>query len=530
MSSRVGHVWLVGAGPGDPRLITVAGLEALRVAEVVLYDRLAPPELLEECAADALLLNAGKAPNNHAMTQDEINAALVEHGLAGKRVVRLKGGDPYVLGRGGEEALALGAAGVPCTVIPGITSAIGGVAAGSIPVTHRGIASSFAVITGHEDPTKPGQSVDWSRMATAADTLIVLMGVGHLEELARAIIEGGRSPSTPAALVHAATTPRQRVVTAALETIAEVARASSIGAPSLLVVGDVVGLQSRIAAAAGPLAGKRVLITRTRRQASTLAELLLAEGAYPVLLPAIELERRADEDAFARPLARLRAGGYAWTVFTSANAVDTTLELLAGLGADARAFAGTRICAIGPGTAQALRSRGLIADLIPEEAIGESVVGALAEANGGSALAGDTVLLPRAEGGREVLPDGLRAAGAVVDEVRLYVAAPPAEPPAEALALVRAGEIDAVTFTSSSTVRNLAMVLGGDFDALRGALVACIGPSTAATASELGLTPDVVADEHAVPGLVDALRAGFVVRALRSDDRVEDREPREVAP
>jgi len=527
--TRAGHVWLVGAGPGDPRLITVAGLEALRRAEVVLYDRLAPVDLLEECAPDALLLNAGKAPNNHAMTQDEINGALVEYGLAGKRVVRLKGGDPYVLGRGGEEALALGAAGVPCTVIPGITSAIGGVAAGGIPVTHRGVASSFAVITGHEDPTKPGQSVDWSRIARAADTLVVLMGVGRLDELARAIIEGGRPESTPTALVHAATTPRQRVVTATLATIAEAARVAGIAAPSLLVVGDVVGLQSRIASAAGPLAGKRVLITRTRRQASTLAELLHAEGAHPVLLPAIELERRADEGALAGPLERLRRGVYAWTVFTSANAVETTLELLADLGADARAFAGTRICAIGPGTALALRSHGLIADLVPEGAIGESVVEALADANGGSALAGDTVLLPRAEGGREVLPDGLRAAGAEVDEVRLYVAAPPAEPPAEALALVRAGEIDAVTFTSSSTVRNLATVLGGDFGALRGSLVACIGPSTAATASDFGLAPDVVAEEHTVTGLVDALRDGFAVQARGSDDRVDVREPREVA-
>src|SRR5690606_13492861 len=348
-------------------------------------------------------------------------------------------------------------------------------AAGGIPVTHRGVASSFAVITGHEDPTKPGQSVDWSRMATAADTLVVLMGVGRLEEIARAIIDGGRPASTPAALVHAATTPRQRVVTATLETIAEVARAAEIGAPSLLVVGDVVRLQSRIAAAAGPLAGKRVLITRTRRQASTLAELLQAEGAHPVLLPAIELERRADEGALARPLARLRRGGYAWTVFPSANAVETTLELFADLGADARAFASTRICAIGPGTAQALRSHGLIADLVPEEAIGESVVAALAQANGGSALAGDAVRLPRAEGGREVLPDGLRAAGAEVAEVRLYVAAPPAEPPADTLALVRSGEIDAVTFASCSTVRNLATILGGAFGTLRGALVACIG-------------------------------------------------------
>ena len=364
-------------------------------------------------------------------------------------------------------------------------------------------------------------------MATAADTLVVLMGVGRLEELARAIVEGGRSATTPAALVHAATTPRQRVVTATLETIAEVARASDLGAPSLLVVGDVVGLQSRIAAAAAPLAGKRVLITRTRHQASTLAELLRAEGAYPVLLPAIEVERRADEEAFARPLARLRAGEYAWTVFTSANAVEATIELLAELGADARAFAGTRICAIGPGTAQALRSRGLIADLVPDEAIAESVVEALGRDRSRAARP-CCCLAPRAAGKRcptACAPRARRSTRCASTSPRRRPSRPPR--------LSRSSAPARSTPSRSRRPRPCATsrrVLGGDFEALRGALVACIGPSTAATARELGLPPDVVAEEHTVPGLVDALRAGFAARSLAAGDRVDAREPREVAP
>ena len=504
-ATAAGHVWLVGAGPGDPALITRAGLRALRRAEVVLFDRLAPHELLDECAADALLLDAGKAVGRQAMTQDESNAALVEHGRAGKRVVRLKGGDSFVFGRGGEEMLALAEAGVACTVVPGVTSAIGGLAAAGIPVTHRGVAASFAVVTGHEDPTKPRQAVEWARLATAVDTLVVLMGVGRLESIARALIDGGRDPQTPAALVQDAATPRQRTVTAPLERIADAARETGIEAPALFVTGDVVDLQPALSAAAGPLAGRRVLITRTRRQASTLAELLRAEGAHPVLLPAIELEQRADAGAMREAAARLADGEYAWTVFTSTNAVEATLELLAGLGVDARAFAGCRICAIGAATARVLAERGLIADLVPDEAVSEALV----EALGGSDLAGRSVFLPRAGGARAMLPEGLRAAGASVDEVTLYVAAPPAEPPAEALALVRGGEIDAVTFTSSSTVRNLSTLLGGDLSPLSSALVACIGPSTAEAARAAGLPPDVVAEDHSVPGLVAALREGF---------------------
>jgi uroporphyrinogen III methyltransferase / synthase len=503
--STLGHAWLVGAGPGDPGWITVAGLEALRRAEVVLYDRLAPPELLAEAPSDALLINAGKAPGRQALTQDETNAALVEHGLAGKRVVRLKGGDPYVFGRGGEEAIALAEAGVPCTVIPGITSAIAGLNAGGIPITHRGVAVSFAVVTGHEDPTKPEAQADWQRLATATDTLVVLMGVGNLDAITEALIAGGRDASTPAALVQQAATPGQRVVTARLSDIAETARAENIQSPALFVVGDVVGLRDQLdPQRLGPLAGKRVLVTRSRQQASTLVEGLRAEGARPLELPTIETQQRADPAAVANAAHKLREGRYKWVAFTSAIAVDAFLDLLADQQADARAFAGARICAIGDATARALAARGLIADVVPDEATGEAAAAAIVAFGG---LRNEPVLLPRAENAHPALPADLQAAGALVDDLTLYLSAAPADPPADVLAAIRAGAVDVATFTSSSTVKNLAQILGDDLSSLSSATIACIGPTTAATASELGLTSDIVATDHSVQGLIAALRA-----------------------
>ena len=504
--TRVGHVWLVGGGPGDPALITQAGLDALRQAEVVLYDRLSPVELLDECPKDALLIDAGKAVGRQALTQAQTNATIVEHALAGKRVVRLKGGDPFVFGRGGEEAEACAEAGVPCTIVSGITSAIAGLAAAGIPITHRGVAASFAVVTGHEDPNRTEEGAHWDRLATAVDTLVVLMGVGNLDSIVEQLIAGGRDAETPCAIVQAATRPEQRVVEAPLRAIAQTARDAHVEAPALFVVGDVVRVRSRIASVAvSPLARKRVLITRTRAQSSTLAEALRAEGARPVLLPALEIQRRADAAEVGAAIAKLRAGGYQWVVFTSENAVQVWLDLVADHEADARIFAGARLCAIGAATAAALGTRGLRADLVAADASGEGMLGALLDAGAG----GTSILLPRAEGARAVLPDGLRAAGASVDEVTLYLAAPPAEAPAGALSLIGAGQIDAVTFASSSTVRNLATLLGGDLSALRGAVVACIGPQTAEAASAAGLPPTVVADEASVHGLVRALRDHF---------------------
>ena len=505
-----GHVWLVGAGPGDPGLVTLAGLEALRRAEVVLHDRLAPAALLDACPGDAERIDAGKAPGRAAMTQDDIHAAAVAHARAGKRVVRLQGGDPFVFGRGGEELEALAAAGVEATLVPGVTSAIAGLAAAGIPVTHRGVASSFAVATGHEDPSKPAAQVRWRELATAADTLVVLMGAGRLDAIARALIEGGRDPATPAAVVAEATTPRQRVIEAPLDGIAEAAAAAGLGPPALLAVGEAVALRGRLAPALRrPLAGWRVLVTRTRRQASGLAAALAAEGAIPVLLPAVAIERRADPEAVREAIAALRARACDWVAFTSANAVEAWFDLVREAGEDARLFAGARLAAVGAATADALAARGLAADLTPPEASGEGLAAALAALG----VEGARVLLPRAERASPALPARLREAGATVDEVTLYLAAPPADPPPEALAAVRAGAIDAAAFASSSAVRNLAALLGGDLAPLRGAVAACIGPRTAEAAREAGLGPLVVATDASVGALVEALRRHAAERA-----------------
>lgn len=498
-----GKVWLVGAGPGDPGLITVAGLERLREADVIVYDRLVSPRLLEHAREGAELIFVGKVAGEGGHNQAKINELLIEKGREGKRVVRLKGGDPFVLGRGGEEAEALRAAGLSFEVVPGVTSAVAVPAYAGIPVTHRGVASSFAVVTGHEDPGKGDPAIDWGRLATAVDTLVLLMGAKTLPEIVEKLIAGGRPAATPVAVIRWGTTPDQRTVTGTLADIVQRVEEAKLQPPAITVVGEVVRLRETLAWFEDrPLFGKRVLITRTRRQASALARLVAEEGAVPIELPAIEIEPAGDEAAAEAAQGGLRAGVYAWVVFTSANAVELFFGLMRDRGLDARAFAGAKAAAIGPATADALAERGIVADAVPEEYIAEGVVEALRR----RLTPGDRVLLPRAEGARPELVEGLSALGAEVDEVVLYRAAVPKAAPAEALSLLRDGGIDIVTFTSSSTVRNLAAMLDGDVECLGKPLVACIGPITAETARELGLRVDVVASEHTVPGLVRAVR------------------------
>ncbi len=544
MKKRLAHsihpVSLVGAGPGDPGLITVAGLERLRVAEVVVYDRLVAPSLPANAQPDVELIYVGKiAGDSH--DQNTINRLLIDKAREGKRVVRLKGGDPFVFGRGGEEAQALRAAGVPFEIVPGVTSAVAVPAYAGIPITHRGVASTFAVITGHEDPTKDETAIDWKKMATAVDTLVFLMGTKTLAETTERLIANGRSRETPVAVIRWGTTPEQQTVVGTIADIASRVDAAGLRPPTIAVVGEVVRLRETLAWYENrPLFGKRVLITRTRKQASVLARLLAAEGAIPIELPAIEIEPTADPAAVDAALTDLTAGRYAWGVFTSANAVDLWFRQMREHGLDARAFAATKIAAIGPVTAQALNDHGISADLVPDEYVAEALASALSSKR---SIIGTRVLLPRAEDARPELVDGLRTVGAEVDEVALYRAAVPQTSPAEALSLLRGGAIDVVTFTSSSTVRNLAVMLNGDLSALapslvilsadhapaqkrassrrnlgseaatargmdppRGPLIACIGPITAATAEEvLGRKPDVVAEEYTVEGLVRAV-------------------------
>ena len=520
--SGTGRVYLVGAGPGDPGLMTIAGLQRLKEADVVVYDRLVSEALLKEARANADLIFVGKAAGE-SHDQEAINRLLVEQAREAKCVVRLKGGDPFVFGRGGEEAEALRAAGIPFEVVPGVTSAVAVPAYAGIPVTHRGLASTFAVVTGHEDPEKPESSIDWPKLATAVDTLVFLMGTKTLPEIVEKLIANGQAPDTPVAVIRWGTTPEQRTVAGTLRDIAVRVEEAGITPPAITVVGEVVRLRETLSwFESRPLFGKRVLITRTRRQASVLARLLAEEGAIPVELPAIEIERAADPAAVGAAIDDLTAGRYGWSVFTSANAVELWFEHLRDRALDARAFSSTTVAAIGPATAEALAERGIVADLVPEEYVAEAVVKALIPRLGETSLparpealegsSGATtprILVPHAEGARPELVEGLRAARAEVDEVTLYRAAVPEAAPTAALSLLRDGAIDIVTFTSSSTVRNLAAMLNGHVETLRRPLVACIGPITAKTAGELGLRVDVVASEYTVEGLVRAIRESY---------------------
>ncbi len=430
---------------------------------------------------------------------------LVEKGLAGKRVVRLKGGDPFVFGRGGEEALALAAAGVPFEVIPGITSAIAAPAYAGVPVTHRGIASSFAVVTGHEDEDKPDSSVDWQKMATAVDTIVVLMGAAALAGVSRRLIEGGRAPETPAISVEWGTTTRQRSVSATLETISDTVRGAGLRNPLLTVIGGVASLREQIAWFENrPLFGKRVLVTRTRSQASALTELLRREGAVPVELPALELQPVATDAELESMAQGLEAHKYDWCLFTSTNAVDFVTSYLDRSGRDVRAFAGCKLVALGSATAASLSAKGLRADLVASEFSSAGVVAAMP-----LDIGGQHVLIPRAEGGVDIGTELKAVKGAIIHNVTLYRSGVPASADPETLELIRDGQIDVATFASSSSVRNLAQLLGDDFEAIKHTLVACIGPVTAATAREYGLDVSIEPATHTVPALVEALKAHF---------------------
>ncbi len=515
----IGKVYLIGAGPGDPGLITVRGLERLRAAEVVVYDRLAHPALLDLARPDAERIYVGKASAQHAMKQPDINALLVEQAQQGKTVARLKGGDPFVFGRGGEEAEACRAAGVTFEIVPGVTSAIAAPAYAGIPVTHRDAASSFAVVTGHErdDAREPGTREPgaaegrrhWATLAHAADTLIFLMGVEALPEIAARLQEHGRDPATPVALVQWGTWPSQRVVTGTLATIVEEARRAGLTPPAVCVVGEVVRLREALRwfddPATRPLFGKRVLVTRAREQASALSDRLREKGAEPVEFPVIKIARLEDYRDLDAALSRLQE--YAWAVFTSANAVPIVAERLEGLGLDARAFGQTRIAAIGPATAEALRTHlALRADFVPTEAVAEAVLEQWPEPE----MQGRRVLLPRAAEAREILPEQLRARGATVDVLPVYNTVLDASAAESLRAQLEQGALDILTFTSSSTVRNFAQAItDGEtarLPALVGnTLVAAIGPITADTAREFGLNPQIVAEEHTIPGLVTAI-------------------------
>ena len=482
-------MYLVGAGPGDPGLLTARALELIATADVVLYDRLIPASALTGARADAELIYVGKEGGGPSMPQGQIDQALLDHARAGRTVVRLKGGDPFVFGRGGEEAEALRGAGIAVEIVPGVTAGVAAPAYAGIPVTHREAASAVAFITGHEDPAKPESSLDWSALASFPGTLVVYMGVRQLGAIAERLLASGRASDEPAAVIERGTLSDQRVVTGTLETIAARAAAEAVRAPAIAVLGSVVALRERLQWFERlPLAGLTVAVTRARAQASALAEALRSLGAAVVEAPAIRI---VPIDGPAPELER-----YDLVCLTSPNGVRLLFERLASAGRDARALAGRRVAAIGPGTAAALRGHGVIADIVPERFVAEGLVEALLDVPVAHAL------IARATEARDVLPEALGARGASVDVLALYETV--AEPLSESeRAAARAANY--VTFTSSSTVRFFFDAVGPA--PLEGARLVSIGPVTSGALRERGLEPDVEASRHDIDGLLEALVA-----------------------
>ncbi len=494
-AARAGVVYLVGAGPGDLGLMTARSLELIGAADAIFHDRLIPPGALDGAREDAELVYVGKAPGRPSVPQEEIGERLIAAAREGSSVVRLKGGDPFVFGRGGEEGEALREAGVEFEVVPGVTAGVAASAYAGIPVTHRDDASAVAFVTGHEDPEKPETALDWEALARFPGTLVFYMGVRRLAANAAALIEAGRDPQEAAAAVERGTMDGQRTVVATLATLSEAVEREGVGAPALIVVGPVVGRREALAwLERRPLHGRRVVVTRARAQASGLAATLRGLGAEVVELPAIRVEPRLDAAEVRAAAARIDE--YELICLTSPNGVRLLFEALRTAGRDARALAGATVAAIGPGTARALAANGVVADVVPERFVAESLVESLAAIE----VRGRRALVARAAEARDVIPDWLVEQGAEVDVVALYETV--CEQPREA-AIEAAIAADYVTFTSSSTVRNLTEALAERFP--RGARVVSIGPVTSEAAREAGLEVAVEAERHDTDGLIEAL-------------------------
>ena len=489
-----GKVWLVGAGPGDPGLLTVKAARALAAADVLVYDYLASAPIVALAPPTCEMIYVGKKAGAHTMRQEEITELIVRLGREGKRVVRLKGGDPFIFGRGGEEAAELRDAGIAFEIVPGITSAIAAPAYAGIPVTHRDHNTAFTVATGHEDPTKGVSTLNFARLADPHQTLILLMAMGNLTGIVAELLSHGLGGDTPVGIVREGTRPAQETLVATLDTVVAEVERTQFAAPAIVVVGNVVRERAAIAwFDTHPLFGKRVLITRPLAQADELGTRLWEIGAEPLVAPAIAIVPPDDPSAPLRAIAELRS--YAWVAFTSRNGVEAFFAHLDADGRDVRIFGDVRVAAVGPATASALEARGVRADFVPETALGEAVAEGLLTRT----RPGDRVLLFRAQEARDVLPQTLRAAGRVVDDVAGY---------ATTFVLDdeyadRVASADVVTFASPSAVQGVLANI--DVSALEGKRIACIGPITAQAAEAAGLTVDVVATEFPVDGLVEAL-------------------------
>lgn len=506
-----GKVYLVGAGPGDPKLITVRGLEALRRSDAIVYDRLAAPQLLQHAPPHARIFYVGKRPERHTMKQEDINRLLVELALEGCTVTRLKGGDPTVFGRGGEEAEALRRHGIPYEIVPGVTSAIAVPAYAGIPVTHRDLSSSFLVLTGHEHPEKLDSMIRWDRVANATGTLVLLMGVSHIDHICRRLMEHGRPPDTPVALVRWGTRAEQRTLTGTLADIAGKVREAEFKPPAVIIVGEVVRQREELSwYERKPLFGRRVLVTRARDQADELSSRIDELGGEPYEYPVIETRMTTSPDKAELVRAALaQAESYDWVVLTSVNGVDYFFRWLIACGVDVRRFHRARFAAVGPKTAEALKQRGIVPDVLPDRTQGYQAEGLLA-AFGAELRPGQRALLPRGDLARNWLPAELRRHGVEAVEADIYETVPVAPRDDRLTEWLAQRRIHMVTFTSPSTVRNLIAALeqlgaSDPVGLLRQADIACIGPVTAEAAASCGLDVQVVAEPSTIDGLVEGI-------------------------
>ncbi len=496
---KKGMVYLIGAGPGDPGLITIKGLSCLKRADVVIYDYLANEELLKEVQEGAELIYVGKRGGEHILPQREINCLMIQKAQEGKIVARLKGGDPFIFGRGGEEAEVLAQEEVPFQIIPGVTAAVAVPAYAGIPLTHREYTSTVAFVTGHEDPQKERSQINWPKLATGVGTLVFLMGAGHLFSIVDELVKNGRDPQTPIAVIRWGTLPEQETFVATLATIKEEAKKREIKPPAIILIGEVVKLRQKLNwYETLPLFGKKILVTRSR------AERLREFGAWPIEFPTIEIvppSSWADVDHCLKQMI-----AYDWLIFTSVNGVKFLISRLLALGMDIRDLKGPKICAIGPKTAEVLRDLNLQVDFIPSEYRAEGLLQRWRGLN----LKGKKFLIPRAKVARDLLPEELRKAGAVVDVVEVYQTILPQREQAKICQLLKEIEISAITFTSSSTAQNFTEIIGEEVKELTAGIpIASIGPITAAKVSSLGMETTIMPKEYTIPALVDALVAYF---------------------
>ncbi len=511
-STPKGKVFLIGAGPGHPKLITLRAIECIRDADVLIYDYLANQKFLQYAPSGCEIIYAGKTSVHHTLHQHEINQLLIEKATEGKTVVRLKGGDPLLYGRGGEEACELARQGIEFEIVPGIPAATAAAAYAGIPLTHRHFASTVAFLTGHEGADKTGPGVDWGKISTGAGTIVIYMGVGNLKENARKLMQHGRSPETPVALIRWGTTPEQKVLTATLADIYEKAHAARFKAPAIMVVGECVTLRENLKWAEKlPLFGRRIALTRERENAGAFSRELERLGAVIYYLPAIRIVPPENFDILDQAIRTI--DDFDWIILTSANAVRFFLDRLIRQGRDVRDLKGVRICTVGTATARSLRARGISADLIPEEFKGEGVVEALLERG---EVQGRKFLLPRAEKAREVIPDSLRKAGADVTVAPVYRNVPPGIDPKSLQEILVNRKADLIVFTSPSNVKNLmhAVEKQGLQDALAGIQIACIGPVTSAAVRKAGLRVSLEPEESTLTSVSQAIVRFFETRDL----------------